>query len=152
MLGRGKSYATVLNEEHKVGVFALIEDVLIVFVTGGGSSNADLDKKAVSINLIRQKYWLHASAPFKAGAQHSLSPVAAQNCDDADSTFLVVGRSNLDRDGKFFVKGESLDLLAPGKQIGNLEQRAARLVTNRSPLRVNLDRNGLAATCPVYPR
>jgi len=151
MLGRGKSYATVLNEEHKVGVFALIEDVLIVFVTGGGSSNADLDKKAVSINLIRQKYWLHAIAPFKAGAQHSLSPVAAKNCDDADSTFLVVGRSNPDRDGKFFVKGESLDLLAPGKQIGDLEQRAARLVTNRSPLRVKTGPDDPETRLPGYP-
>jgi hypothetical protein len=116
MLRGGKLYATVLNEEHKAGVFALIEDVLIVLVTSGGSANADLDKKAVSINLIGQKYWLHAIGPFKVGAQHSLSPVPAQNCDDADSTLSVVGRSSLDRDGKFFVKGESPDLLGQGNR------------------------------------
>jgi hypothetical protein len=39
MLGcSGKLYAALLNEEHKVGVFALVKDFLIVFGAGGGSA------------------------------------------------------------------------------------------------------------------
>jgi hypothetical protein len=56
MLGcSGKLYAALLNEEHKVGVFALVKDFLIVFVAGGGSAGADLYEQAMSVNLIRTK-------------------------------------------------------------------------------------------------
>jgi hypothetical protein len=62
-------YATILNEEHKVSVFAFAEDFLIVFVAGGGSASADLYEQAVGVNLIRTKCRSHAVSPFEAGAQ-----------------------------------------------------------------------------------
>jgi hypothetical protein len=70
----GKPYTTVLNEENKVGVFALIVDFLIVFVVGSASTSADLYEQAMSVNPIGPKLRLHGISPFEAGAQHSQSP------------------------------------------------------------------------------
>lgn len=70
MLKRREPYATVLNKEHKASVFTLAEDYLIVFIVGGRSAGSDPDEKAMSVNLIRQKFRLHAVV-------RSLSPVDA---------------------------------------------------------------------------
>jgi hypothetical protein len=73
MLKRSKLYATVLNEEHTVGVFALVEDFMIVFVTVSGSTRGNVYEKAMSVNLIRQKCVLHIFFSFEAGTTLSVT-------------------------------------------------------------------------------
>jgi hypothetical protein len=66
----GNPHATVLNEENKIGVFALIVDFLIVFVVGGASTSADLYEQAMSVNMVGPKLRFHGISPFETGAQH----------------------------------------------------------------------------------
>ncbi len=91
MLNSGKLHAAVLNEEHKVRLCALVKDFLMIFVTGGGSSSGDFYKKAVSVNLLRHKCWLHT---MLLRAESSLS--VANNCLScgyAGTTYPIVMRS-----------------------------------------------------------
>jgi hypothetical protein len=81
----GKHYATVLDEEHKVSVFALAKDFLIIFVVRGASAGADLHEQAVSVNPIAPKFWFHGISPFEVGAQHlSVTGGIPKNCGDTD--------------------------------------------------------------------
>jgi hypothetical protein len=82
LFGRdGEFYATRLYEEDRVRDAALQKDILIVRVILGGSASPGFREQLAGIGTVGRKCplsFLHGATSM-AGAQHSQSPVLANN-------------------------------------------------------------------------